>query len=271
MSYEMDRKNEDWRLADYVKYGIQFLDNDTGFFIMVEGGKIDWACHANDAATAIAETMVFDESIQVAIDFYEEHPTETLILVTGDHECGGLTIGSVETNYDTYLSNLSNHRISFAKFNSEYITSYKENQTEFPSVCHDIENLVGLKVLEEMQDTKSELNEMDQHKHETNAGSLVMTAYEYARLKEAYNQTLTKDKKPIVSEAEYNAYGSYEPLTVTITHILNHKCGVSFSTYAHSALPVPVFAHGLGAKAFQGYYDNMDIYKKLATITGILP
>ena len=49
MDYEMDRKSGEWALADYVKKGIEVLDNDTGFFMMCEGGKIDWACHANDA------------------------------------------------------------------------------------------------------------------------------------------------------------------------------------------------------------------------------
>ena len=48
MSYELDRADGEWALADYVDKGIELLDNDNGFFMMVEGGKIDWACHAND-------------------------------------------------------------------------------------------------------------------------------------------------------------------------------------------------------------------------------
>ena len=46
-----------------------------------------------DAATEINETLAFSDAVQVAIDFYNEHPDETLIIVTGDHETGGLTIG----------------------------------------------------------------------------------------------------------------------------------------------------------------------------------
>lgn len=53
MSYANDRDQGEWALADYVKKGIEVLDNDTGFFMMVEGGKIDWACHANDAGSTL--------------------------------------------------------------------------------------------------------------------------------------------------------------------------------------------------------------------------
>ncbi|HJA63818.1 MAG TPA: alkaline phosphatase, partial [Candidatus Intestinimonas stercoravium] len=93
MAYELDRTDDMWSLADYVEKGIEVLDNDTGFFLMCEGGKIDWACHANDAGSSIHDTQALADAVQVAIDFAAEHPDETLILVTGDHETGGLTIG----------------------------------------------------------------------------------------------------------------------------------------------------------------------------------
>ena len=55
--YENDRKAKNWALRDYVRKGIEVLDNKKGFFMMVEGGKIDWACHANDARSSIADTL----------------------------------------------------------------------------------------------------------------------------------------------------------------------------------------------------------------------
>ena len=115
MNYELDRENEEWALADYVEKGIELLENETGFFMMVEGGKIDWACHANDAGSMIADVIALDEAIGKALDFYERHPDETLILVTGDHETGGLSIGFAGTNYDTFLTNLKNQKISYVK------------------------------------------------------------------------------------------------------------------------------------------------------------
>ena len=114
MSYELDRAEEEWALADYVEKGIEVLDNDKGFFMMVEGGKIDWACHANDAASTITDTIALDNAVEKAVEFYNEHPEETLIIVTGDHETGGLTIGFAGTDYDTFLKNFVNKSIFYA-------------------------------------------------------------------------------------------------------------------------------------------------------------
>lgn len=61
---------------------------------MVEGGKIDWACHSNDAATAFHEVEDFDNAIKVAYEFYMQHPDETLIVITADHETGGIVLGT---------------------------------------------------------------------------------------------------------------------------------------------------------------------------------
>ena len=88
MAYELDRQEGEWALADYVAKGIEMLDNENGFFMMVEGGKIDWACHANDAASTITDTIALDNAVAEAVEFYNEHPDETLIIVTGDHETG---------------------------------------------------------------------------------------------------------------------------------------------------------------------------------------
>lgn len=130
ISYENDRASGEWALADYVSKGIEVLsDNDKGFFMMVEGGKIDWACHANDAGSTINDTIALADAVEEAVAFAKKHPDDTLILVTGDHETGGLTIGYAGTDYDTYLTNLSNQKISYAKFDSDYVSQYKENQT----------------------------------------------------------------------------------------------------------------------------------------------
>lgn len=114
MGYELDRQQGEWALADYVKKGIEVLNNNKGFFMMCEGGKIDWACHANDAGSTVSDTLALADAVQVAVDFAKQHPKDTLILVTGDHETGGLTIGYAGTDYDTYLTNLASQTISYA-------------------------------------------------------------------------------------------------------------------------------------------------------------
>lgn len=69
-----------------------------------------------------------------------------------------------------------------------------------------------------------------------------------------------------MTQEDYLLYGSYEPLTVTVTHLLNNKSGISFSSYAHTGLPVPIFAVGTGQDNFAGFYDNTDIYKNMAAL-----
>ena len=94
--YAIDRQKGDMTLSEITRAGINFLskNNEKGFFLMVEGGKIDWACHSNDGATALTEVQDFDNAIKVAYEFYEQHPEETLIVITADHETGGLSLGT---------------------------------------------------------------------------------------------------------------------------------------------------------------------------------
>lgn len=64
-------------------------------------------------------------------------------------------------------------------------------------------------------------------------------------------------------------YGTYNPLSVTLTHLLNRKSGLSWTSFAHTALPVPVFAFGAGSEHFSGYYENSEVALKIAKATGI--
>ena len=271
MSYELDRAEEEWALADYVEKGIEVLDNETGFFMMVEGGKIDWACHANDAASTIMDTIALDNAVEKAVEFYNEHPDETLILVTGDHETGGLTIGFAGTDYDTFLTNFNNQKISYVKYDSDYVASYKENKTDFDTVMADVTELFGLAAPGEGGNAQTQQKDSaDLHPESGNTGALEMTDYEYGLLQAAYETTLSRTgEEEEFGQEEYIRYGSYEPLSVTITHILNNKSGINFGSYAHTGLPVEVLVQGVGAETFDGYYDNTDIYNKLAALTGV--
>ena len=248
MDYDMDRGDGEWALADYVAKGIEVLNNDTGFFMMCEGGKIDWACHANDAGATVTDTLALADAVQVAVDFAKEHPDETLILVTGDHETGGLTIGFAGTDYDTYLDTLSNQTISYAQFDEQYVSKYKENGTSFEDAMKDVESLFGLKLTGEETDR------------------LVLTEYEIQRLRTAYDLIMSEYNTADYTQEQYVLYGTYNPFSVTVTHILNNKAGVDFTSYSHTGLPVAVFADGTGAEDFGGYYDNTDIYNKLADL-----
>lgn len=112
----IDRKEGDLTLPAITRRSIDFLmrdgGNKNGFFLMVEGGQIDWTAHDNDAASLVREVLDFDEAIDVAVKFYQKHPTETLIVITADHETGGLALGRSNLGYDTYFGLLAAQKCS---------------------------------------------------------------------------------------------------------------------------------------------------------------
>ena len=82
-----------------VKTALKTLDDaENGFFLMVEGSQIDFGCHANDSAWMVDEVVDFSYAIQIALDYAEEHGN-TLVVVTADHETGGLTMPDKQGKY----------------------------------------------------------------------------------------------------------------------------------------------------------------------------
>ena len=81
-------------LAEYLAKAIERLDQPGGFFIMIENGRIDYAGHANDAGMIWREVLAFEEAVEVALAFQARRPDETLVIVTADHETGGLKLES---------------------------------------------------------------------------------------------------------------------------------------------------------------------------------
>ncbi|HJE88092.1 alkaline phosphatase [Rikenella microfusus] len=112
----IDRRPGDLTLPAVTRRSIDFLMKDggarKGFFLMVEGGQIDWAAHSNDAAALVQEVRDFDSAICVALGFWREHPDETLIVITADHETGGLSLGRDNLGYDTYFGLLAAQKCS---------------------------------------------------------------------------------------------------------------------------------------------------------------
>ncbi|HOZ19985.1 MAG: Alkaline phosphatase 4 precursor [Bacteroidetes bacterium ADurb.Bin139] len=111
LPYAIDRKEDDMTHAALITAAIDFLENEKGFFLMSESGRIDWACHSNDGKTSILETLDLNEAVKVALEFAQKHPEETLIVVTADHETGGLALG-LENGYSLYFDQLSGQNAS---------------------------------------------------------------------------------------------------------------------------------------------------------------
>ena len=239
--YEMDRPDDHLSLLEFTRKGIDLLDNDRGFFMMVEGGKIDWACHANDAVAAIHDTLEFDRCVKAAYEFYKQHPEETLVVVTGDHECGGMTLGFAGTRYGSFPEKLARQTMSYQQFN-EVVEEFRKNKTSFDNALPVIKKAFGFKKL---------------------------SAFERDQIRRAFAASMKGKKERAMNEAVYLQYGSYEPLTVKCTHVLDRQAGIAWTSYSHTGVPVPTSAIGTGAERFNGYYDNTDIFHKMrAAMTG---
>ncbi|MEA5005098.1 MAG: alkaline phosphatase [Rikenellaceae bacterium] len=129
MPFAIDRKDDDLKLSDVVKVGIEHLyKNNKGFFMMAEGGKIDWAAHSNDAKTDILEIMDFADAVEVAYRFYLKHPNETLIIVTADHDTGGASLGRDKGGYVIDFNSFSEQVSSFAVDNETIKNNSERNE-----------------------------------------------------------------------------------------------------------------------------------------------
>ena len=127
LSYAIDRKEGDLTLRQIVSTAIPFLAaRHERFFMMVEGGMVDYACHGDDAATAFGEVWDMDEAMREAYAFYEQHPDETLIVVTADHETGGLALGN--SDYTLHLDVLQHQHCSAWVLNDLFAQLYKEKR-----------------------------------------------------------------------------------------------------------------------------------------------
>jgi alkaline phosphatase len=121
IGYAVDGDNGDMELPQMVSTGIEFLNKrfPQGFFMMVEGGAIDHMGHGNDPSGLLGEMCEFDKAVRKAYEFYLQHPDETLIVITADHETGGLALG-FDKGYNIFFNELD-----FQTFSKE-VTSKSE-------------------------------------------------------------------------------------------------------------------------------------------------
>ncbi len=265
MPYEIDRPETNLSLAEMTEVAIANLydrrsgrdrgwghSRNKGFFIMVEGGKIDWACHANDAMATIGDMIDFDNAVGVALEFLKKHPHDTLIVVTGDHETGGMTIGHATTGYKAYYDRLLGQTNSFQYFGANQWVDHKAAWKDI--VCPNVANSDNFASNAEMLGLMASvfgLNYAD------------LNSYQKEKLEDAYDMSLCGTNDNSKDENTF-LYGGYNPIIVTITHILNERASIGWTSYSHTGTPVPVFAEGREAWRFAGFYDNTDIAKKLA-------
>ncbi|MGL4672899.1 MAG: alkaline phosphatase [Cetobacterium sp.] len=233
LPYEIDRvkDNSTPSLAELTRKGIEVLskENNKGFFLMVEGGRIDHASHAQDAVGTIMDTIAFDDAINVALEFYKNDPENTLIVVAADHETGGMGLG-YGNNYSLNLEALKNIKLSVE---DKLQKAYKGNKEEYFSY---LDKELGLNNL---------------------------TVVEKESIEKAIKAEDNKDTTAI-----NNSYGGYAPTAISVAHIISQRAGLQWTSFAHTATQVPLSATGKTSENFVGFKDNTDVAKEIANSMG---
>jgi alkaline phosphatase len=201
----------------------------------MEGGRIDNACHANDPGTYIQEMIDFDEAIKVAYEFYLKHKKETLIVITADHETGGL--GLTAGDYKTNLKVLQHQKMSKDAFNAHLEKMGRE--------IGDI-----LTWDEVQQELKENFGFWD---------TVELTDKQTDRLRSVYVETFGMGP----GELKEGEYFKVDNLTDEAARIMTECAQISWAAGCHSGSYVPVFAIGAGAELFTGQMDNTEIPMKI--------
>lgn len=229
LPYAIDRQEDALTLRQIVSTAIPYLSQrHDRFFMMVEGGMIDYACHGQDGATAIGETLDMDAALEEAYNFYLAHPDETLIVVTADHETGGMAMGN--GGYVLNLQALQHQHCSSWILSDQLSSLFKDNTPTWEMVKDLLTQQLGFYT------------------------SVELTDEEDARLHDLYNKAVAhKDGKVKTLYKTMNELGS------TAIALLNKKAHLGWTSYDHTAHAVPVFAVGVGAERFTGWHDNTEI------------
>ena len=208
-----------------------------GFFMMVEGGNIDHAAHGNDGGAVVKEVLNFQKSIQIAYDFYKKHPKETLIVITADHDTGGMTVGVNNGPKSPNLKNIDYQKISKEQFSDLCV---KEPRATWDSMKQLLSEKFGL------------------------WSHIPVSEQEEARMLDSFGKL--KDNSGSTQKTLYKEFNNF---TAVVFDVLNHKTGFGFTTFSHTGNPVPVFAVGTGCDSFKDLNNNIEIPHKIRRLTGL--
>ncbi|MDF7808539.1 alkaline phosphatase [Pontiellaceae bacterium B12219] len=232
LGYAIDGKQE-ISLADLTAKGIEVLDGKQGFFMMVEGGKIDWSGHANDLATNIHETLAFDEAVAVAKAFCDRHPDDSLLIVTADHETGGLEL---ESAVPDMVATIDAQEFRGQKYMSEVSGWKKSGSVSAETACDRLVKSFGLSSI---------------------------PAEEAAHIQVAVAETMSDEADDTRAPEIQKMYGKRNAAVMSCQHALAGQAGATWTSYKHTLVPVTTTAYGRWADRFGGDYDNADIGKRL--------
>jgi alkaline phosphatase len=233
MSFELERDKTEPSVYDMTRAGIRHLQdgNPNGFFVFVENENIDTASHLTDVASMIHDYREFDRAVGLAYEFYKQHPGETLILVTSDHETGGL---------------------GFTMALKDLASTASANQAA--ATVQAFKKLAGIKI---SLQTASRL--LGRKPTEESLDKLLAEHFIGFTMPREYREKILKQQP--LSRTIY-----LDPNAHALGMMIAHHTHAYWQTSAHTNQPVLVAALGPGAERFAGYYDNADFGKKLMAI-----
>ena len=248
LTYAIDREDDDTQLKDFVSAGIAYLEKHfekEGFFVMIEGGKIDYSGHANDAVATFMETNDMVYSVDLALAFMERHPKQTLIVVTGDHETGGLMLGAGK--YIMFPERLAWQKSSYVKLTPLFRETFFPEDKPYKAPSWDavkafFADQLGLWTHVEVSKEAE------------------------AKLYEVYQQTFGKGGNKELSTS--NLYSVNYKMVSEAIRCLDVAACYQYSHGSHSGSPVGLWAIGTGAGAFDGIKDNTEIPLTIAAVAG---
>lgn len=238
--YGIDQTKDDLTLEQMVRAGINYLtgkDKD-GFFFQIEGGLIDWACHRNDIGNVVNEVLDMDKAVKVAYEFYQQHPDETIIVISADHETGGLVMGTGP--YELHTDLLKYQRCSIDELKWLLNEQYKKAPKKFTwtAVEKQLKELMGF-------GTGITLDKKQNERLQKRWDAIEKAMQANEKVKERIND-----------------------LCETTKHILSEVAMISWASGGHSNGYVPIYAIGPGTEVFQGRIDNIEIAPAMAKIAG---
>ena len=237
--YVIDRKGGELTLVESSQAAINYLANNApdGFFLMIEGGKLDYAAHEHDAVATFLEVNEFAECVDLALAFAKQHPDETLIVVTADHETGGMSLGW--DHYEVRMNMLLAQKTSavqLTKIMQQMRAEGKRNWNDYKQLLSDHFGLWSL---------------------------VPVTAEEEQLLKDDFYNIFLK-YGPMVD----GLYNKSEFLVYHAIHILNRHASIDWTSLYHTGMYTPIFTKGVGEKMFLECRDQTDIPKTIATLMG---
>ena len=239
--YVLDRREGDdyHTLVNHSKAALDYLQREAkdGFFLMVEGGKLDYAAHEQDAVATFYEVREFAQAVQLALNFAKQHPDETLIVVTADHETGGMSLGW--DHYEIRMNMLLEQRSSAVQLTKTMQKMRAEGKREWKDYKQLLSDEFGLWTI------------------------VPVTAEEEKLLKDDFYNIFLK-YGPMVD----GLYNKSEFIVYHAIGILNRHASIEWTSLYHTGMYTPLFAKGVGEKRFLECRDQTEIPKVIARLMG---